>query len=84
MKDLIIEDEGFRFFIDSAQVNKYNLPRDATRLDFSHLEFVRETILDMTQLVLDSMQPRYKREFTAVIYNDRIMVDIEEGELIIA
>ena len=47
------------------------------------MEFVRKTVLDMVEVVLNAMKPRYKRELSAVIYDDVINVDIEDEDFII-
>lgn len=83
MRSSIVEEEGFVFWVDSEQSSKYGLPRDATELDQPHLEFVRKAILDMVEIIFDAMRPRYKREFSRVIYDEAINVDIDDGEFII-
>lgn len=83
MRSSIIEEEGFIFWIDSEQSSKYGLPRDAAELDLPHLKFVRKTILDMVEIILNAMKPRYKREFSSVLYDEVINVDIDDDEFII-
>jgi len=83
MKSSIVQEDDFVFWIDSEQSSKYGLPRDATELDQHHLKFVRRAILDMVKIILDAMKPRYKREFSQVIYDEAINVGIDDEEFIV-
>jgi hypothetical protein len=83
MRSSMVEKDGFVFRVDQEQIGKYGLPRNPAALDKSHLEFVRETIQNMVRIILEAMTPRYRREFSLVIEDEIIGVDIVEDEFVI-
>ncbi len=78
MKVSVIEEDGLTFWVSNEHPLKYGLPRDPTLLNKTHLETVRLSVLSIVNILLDTMKPRYKREFLKIIYDEQILVDIDE------
>ncbi|HVG29904.1 MAG TPA: hypothetical protein VM864_09415 [Pyrinomonadaceae bacterium] len=83
MTTALANEDGCIFSIASSSEGKYGLPRNITDLNVAHLNFVQKTIEDMVSIVTERMKPRYKREFRAIVSEDRLIVDLVESEYVI-
>ncbi len=83
MKVPVALEDGYNFLLQSESVGKYSLPRDIGLFDVQHLKFVRQTVEDVVAAILDSMEPRYKRELLSVLRERAFTVQLADGEYII-
>jgi hypothetical protein len=80
MKTPIIQDDGFVFYAEQRATNNFNIPKNLAYIDMEHLLFVKQTIGDMTDAVINAMSHRYKHDFSDAIMREQIIIEQIDGE----
>jgi hypothetical protein len=80
MKTAVVKEDGCTFPIEQRETNKYDIPKSLARLDVEHLRFVRQTIRDMAEAVLGSMNHKFRRDFGNALERDQIIIEQLDGE----
>jgi len=76
----IIEEDDFTFIVENEEPGE--TPTDINQLDLSHIELAKLYIDELVDMVIESLDPKTKREFKNFIFNEEIEVESFEGYLI--
>ena len=80
MKTAVVKEDGYTFPIEQRETNKYDVPKSLARLDVEHLLFVRQTIKDMADAVVSSMNHKFRRDFGSALEREQIIIEQVDGE----
>ena len=83
MKTAVIKEDGFTFPIESRDTNKFQVPTNLSHLDIEHLQFVSQTIKEMAEAIINSMNHRFKQDFRNAIKREQIIIEQVDGENLI-
>jgi len=75
----IIEEDDYTFIIENEETNE--IPTNINELELKHVELAKSIIDQIIELVFESMEPKTKREFKKLIYNQEIEMLEEDGAL---
>jgi hypothetical protein len=76
----IINEDDHTFIIENEETSE--IPTNINELELKHVELAKKYIDEIVELVLESMEPKTKREFKIVISETEIQVIDEDGILI--
>lgn len=76
---VIIED-GYTFILENHENSE--IPTNINQLELEHVELAKKTIDDIVELVFESMDPKTRKEFKNIIFNEEIEVEEDDGILI--
>ena len=80
MKTPIIEADGYIFFVNQMAHTSHNIPKNLAALDVEHIQFVKQTITDMANAVMNSMNHKFKHDFSAAMQREQIIIEQINGE----
>jgi len=80
MKTPIIQEDGYIFFVESMALTSHNIPKSLAALDVEHLQFVKQTIGDMASAVINSMNHKFKHDFSTAMEREQIIIEQISGE----
>jgi hypothetical protein len=83
MKRPIIVEDNITFIIEHESRDKNGLPKSIDVLTGEDLEFIKENLDQMIDSLIESMKPRFRREFRNILEDDYIQIFIEDGEIIV-
>jgi len=83
MKRAIVTEDGHTFIVEQSSRYKNGLPKSIDGLTKEDLELIKDNINAMTDMLVQSMKPRFRREFRNILPEDYIEVAVEEGEMIV-
>jgi hypothetical protein len=83
MKRSIIVEDDYTFILRHASRDKYGLPKAIDDLSQNDLTLIKESMAEMTDLLIHNMKPRYRHEFRRIIEEEYIQITIEDGDIII-
>lgn len=82
MRSFFVRDDKYTFLINQI-ADKNELPKNFGDLNYEHVLHVRDSIISMSDMILDHMKPRFRSEFRDIMYDEFIQVEFEDGEIII-
>ncbi len=80
MKMPIIQEDGYIFFVEHTATTSHNIPKSLAALDVEHLSFVKQTITDMANAVINSMNHKFKHDFSTAMEREQIIIEQINGE----
>jgi hypothetical protein len=83
MMNPIVYEDGYSFYIDSASTTPIGIPNNFDRFEHQHIQKTKEITQNIIEYTIDSMSPRYRREFQSVMRKELILVKYEDNHLII-
>lgn len=83
MKTPIVFEDGITFMVQQETRDKNGLPKSIEDLSPPDIQIVKDSIDQMTGLLIEAMQPRFRHEFRKILYEDYVPVLIDDGEVIV-
>lgn len=83
MKIPIVTENGRRLMHFPTTRDKSGLPKNIDELKIRDLQFVKESIDKMVDVLVQDMKSRYRREFKEVMDKKFLLIEVEDDELII-
>lgn len=80
MKTPIIQEDDYVFFVEPALNPAESIPRSLAALDVEHLHLVKQTISDMANAVINSMNHKFKHDFSTAMEQEQIIIEQINGE----
>jgi hypothetical protein len=80
MTTAVVKEDGFTFFVQKRESNKFEIPKILAGLKVEHLKFVRQTISDMSDAIIGSMNHKVKHGFARAIRQEQMIVEAADGE----
>ena len=80
MKTPIIQEDDYIFFVEPASPPAQSIPKSLAALDVEHLQLVKQTITDMANAVINSMNHKFKRDFSTAMEQEQIIIEQITGE----
>lgn len=75
----IIEEDDYTFIIENEDTNE--IPTNIDELELKHVQLAKGIIDQTIELVFESMEPKTRREFKKIIYDQEIEMLEEDGSL---
>jgi len=73
----VIEEDGFLFIIENEETSE--IPANINKLEIKHIALVKGIIDEVIELVFESMEPKTRREFKKLIYQQEIEMIVDDG-----
>ncbi len=82
MRSPIVEADGHTFIVDRNRMAA-SLPRNISELNTSHIKEVKSSIDEMVKQIISEMTPRFRREVMHILELESVVIEYEDGELIV-
>lgn len=76
----IVSEDNHTFIFENEE--NTDIPSNISNLELKHVELAKKYIDDIVELVIESLEPKTKREFKKIIFEREIEVEDEDGVLI--
>ena len=83
MKTPIVVEDSITFMVEQDTRDKNGLPKSIMDLIPPDIQTIKDSIDQMTGLLIEAMQPRFRHEFKRILHEDYVQVLIDEGEIIV-
>jgi hypothetical protein len=78
----VIEIDGYRFVVPIGRDNKYNLQFFGDYVYPDTLEFLKETVTDLKEMLIQRMRPNDRHHFERALLQKEIEIQYEGGEAV--
>lgn len=82
MRSPVVETDGYTFVVDQRRTAA-SLPRNISELNTTHIREVKNSVDEMVKQIIFEMAPRFRREMMHILELESIVIEYEDGELIV-
>jgi hypothetical protein len=83
MKNPVINEDDCLFIIENSTRDKSGLPKSINSLTSDDLLTIEKSMEEMIDLLVENMKPRYRREFKSIMYNEAVLIEVEDSEIVV-
>lgn len=84
MMNPVIYEDDFEFVINVDSATSIGIPSNFREFESQHVEMAKNITQALIDYVVEAMTPRYRREFEAIVNEEYIKVEYENGQLFIS